>query len=68
MEQKTPSEIKIKIFGSSDDEKYKFSDEKIFEYKSSNAFSIIETDKPVYKPGQKSKTTFPFKLTINKGL
>ena len=44
----------IKITGNSEDNLYKFKDEKKFIYKQSNSFTLIETDKPVYKPGQKS--------------
>ena len=60
MSQETASQRKIKIAGSSEDKQYNFSDEKSFELKASNAFTLIETDKPVYKPGQKGKKNLFF--------
>ena len=52
----------ITIKGSSADGKYTFSDTKKFTYKPNNYFSLIETDKPTYKPGDKVRMRI---LTIN---
>ena len=43
----------IKIKGQSTDKAYKFSDSKKFTYRPKSYFSLIETDKPVYKPGDR---------------
>jgi len=50
----TDEQKKIKITGTNENKTYSFKDEKLFQYKPFNSFTIIETDKPVYKPGQKS--------------
>ena len=44
---------KITIQGSSVDEEYKFKDSKNFGITKKNYVRFVETDKPVYKPGDK---------------
>ena len=51
--QTTLKEISVK--GSSRDGLYSFRDTKKYTYKEKSHFSLIETDKPVYKPGDKVK-------------
>jgi hypothetical protein len=48
----------IHISGQSQDGSYVFNDSKKFTYKPKQYFSLIETDKPAYKPGEKSKHVF----------
>lgn len=57
---------KIKITGTNENKTYKFTDEKYFQYKPYNSFTIIETDKPVYKPGQKSNFFYIRKIFFKK--
>lgn len=51
--KETVDDKHIKIIGSTDDLAHNFSDDKVFFYKRMISFNLIETDKPVYKPGQK---------------
>lgn len=44
---------KIFVKGESLSGNYKFEDSKFFEYKTKTSFTLIETDKPAYKPGDK---------------
>jgi hypothetical protein len=43
---------KITVFGKAIDSDYSFNDSKYFSVIKRNNFNLIETDKPVYKPGQ----------------
>ncbi|CAF1002903.1 unnamed protein product [Brachionus calyciflorus] len=56
------SDCKITITGSSLDNSYKFNDSKYFSIKKENYFRMIETDKPIYKPGDKLRVRV---LTLN---
>jgi hypothetical protein len=43
----------IKVYGKSQNDDYQFNDTKKFTYKIKNYFTMVETDKPIYKPGDK---------------
>lgn len=43
----------IKVSGKSNDGSYEFNETRRFTYKTKNRLTLIETDKPVYKPGDK---------------
>ena len=50
-DDKKRKSIKVTVTNMNGDSK--FNDTKYFLYKISNSFTLVETDKPVYKPGDK---------------
>lgn len=52
------SDLKLSLYGSSIDGTYKFNDTKYSGLNAKNFIRFIETDKPVYKPGDKCKNIY----------